>query len=197
MNSNMLGPLLLGCFLVLVLFVVHRIMARRGRRLAVVAALFGGEHKKGFLGDYYLCSYNGKPFRLEIWEGTRNHPQSLRVILLSPVAFNLLARTASFSDTMMEKLGARDDIRVGDGLFDERYLISASNPTAAQELFLAPEVRAAAASLMDAGFCIMADKDGLLVELPRFEYDRDVAEATVKKMLDSALVIDRVIPHIN
>ena len=148
MNSNMLGPLLLGCFLVLVLFVVHRIMARRGRRLAVVAALFGGEHKKGFLGDYYLCSYNGKPFRLEIWEGTRNHPQSLRVILLSPVAFNLLARTASFSDTMMEKLGARDDIRVGDGLFDERYLISASNPTAAQELFLAPEVRAAAASLM-------------------------------------------------
>jgi|GEM_PF-6212559 len=157
------------------------------RKLSVFAEAFPGEVKPTAFGRAsFLGFWNDRQFSIDINEHTAgsNGRSSFIVTLLVPCRFTMETWPADGDALLFCKLGINKRAKTGDADFDSKLVFNTSDAGAAQELFFAPEARAAIGKIYQNRFRLFMTKKGPAVL--NMDYSSDspaVPPDTVREML--------------
>ena len=184
---------LTGLFPVLVIFGIVAIAAysikvakkKIRQKLEPIALAMGGELVSGyFLQDCVRFMSHGQEQRIEVLPAVKNRPPTLILKQVTELDFDLGVMTESMITRAAERLGLPIEIKTGDPVFDEKYLLSSSAKDRAQIFLSSSERRQIIDNFFNAGFTMMNLKMKMLsVSKPNYA-DQDLDPAFLRAQLD-------------
>jgi hypothetical protein len=152
---------------VLIMYFVNRMMKRK---LQPLATALGGELVTSFIKGIYIRLLNySSEVRIRLTSGGQNSPPFLIIEQMAPLGFELSVSKENIATRKMEKWGLLKDIKVGDPLFDDNYLIRSSDPVRAQTFLLDSSRRQAVDHFFSHGFTdLQLKKDSITLRKPGY-----------------------------
>jgi len=177
-------------FLIILLAVIALVVKWAGkvarRRLEPLAtALGGGEIKGGFFSGTYIRLFNYDPeVRIEFERGGENEPRKLILRQVSLLDFNLDISKESRLTSTLRRIGLHLDFKVGDPLFDEKYLLISSQPVASKNFLLSGSRRESVDYFFHNGFTRLST-DEISVSAEKENYTKqDLDPNKIRNHLD-------------
>ena len=175
-------------FIAIVLFVfgMFRWNARKMRsRLEPIAMSLGGELVSRFLVMNYVRLMNcGSEARVELFPGGENSPPQLVLREFAELGFDLSITSENVVTRAMEKIGLPIEMKIGDPMFDDKYLVSSRSRDKAQNFLLSPERRQIIDYFFSNGFVGLKIQNKVVaVQKPNYR-DDDLEPSALKAHLD-------------
>jgi hypothetical protein len=167
---------------VLIMYLVFRMMRKK---LEPLAQALGGETIISFLEGPYVRLLNyGNEIRIGIRSGSQNSPPHLILKQMTPLGFDLTITRENIATRKLEKWGILKEVKIGEPLFDNKYLIRSSEPLRAQS-FLQDYARR---ELVDYFFNnefsqLQADKNAVIIRKAGYS-DEDLEPENIRSHLD-------------
>jgi hypothetical protein len=169
-----------------VLLLVWAGMKMLSKKLAPLADAFGTDIRISFLlGPHIRVYSDGAETSVCIRSGSKNSPPYLILKRMRPIGFKLHLSKENVATRGLEKLGLLRDIKVGDPVFDDNYLIRSNEAVKAQNYLLYPNHREAIEFFFQEGFrSVLFDKESLTVSKPYYK-KHDLDPERVRTFLEA------------
>jgi len=172
----------------IMLFAAYSIKAAKKKireKLEPISLAMGGELVSGFFVQDCVRFMNyGKEQRIEVLPALKNRPPTLILKQSTDLDFDLGVMTENIVSKAAEKLGLPIEIKTGDPVFDDKYLLSSSAKDRAQIFLSSSERRMIIDNFFNAGFTMMNLKMKMLsVSKPNYA-DQDLDPAFLRAQLD-------------
>jgi len=179
------GVLLLVAMNAGVFFLLWWLNQRRRKKLESLASQLGGEAVSGFLADAYVRLGQGPDeVRIKLIPGGKNQPNHLELQLRNPLGFDLSISRENLATRALERWGLLKEVKIGDPVFDEQYLIRSNDPAQAMMFLQGPGRREAVDYFFLQGFtALQAGTYGLVVRKPRYR-EPDLELGTIRAHLE-------------
>lgn len=169
-------------FVLFALFMSRRAQKEHQQKLESIAMSLGGEMVSGFW-EIRLMNYE-KEQRIVLLPGGKNAPPSLELRQYTDLNFDLAVMKESKATLTMERLGLNIEMKTGDPVFDEKYLVKSRSKEKAQMLLSSPERKLIIDFFFDAGFTVM-DLRSKIVSFSKPDYtDQDLDPDLLRSRLD-------------
>lgn len=144
-------PALIASVVGLALLVLWVIKTQMRKKLEPVRASLGGEIISNWSGETYLRvpDYEAEA-RLKLAPGGENSPPSMSLMWMSPLGFDLHIREKSFLTKSIFFAGR--EVKLGDPIFDGKYVVRSRDQRQAIEFLQSPQRREAVDYFMGNGF---------------------------------------------
>ena len=173
LESGKQGLLLLVIPSIFVVAGVFLFVARQmlRKRLEPAARALGSKVVMNFLQSPYIpVHYDSAESRISVTAGGRNSPPFLVLKDMTPVGFTLSISKENPITRGLSRLGVLKDVKIGDALFDEKYVVRSSDPVMAQNFLQHPDRREMTEWLFGEGFTqIRADKAAFMIMKPNYK----------------------------
>jgi len=145
----------------------------------------GGERVSGyFLQDCVRFMSRGQEQRIEVLPAVKNRPPTLILKQSTDLDFDLGVMTESMITRAAERLGLSIEIKTGDPVFDEKYLVSSRAKDRAQIFLSSSERRQIIDNFFNAGFTMMNLKMKMLsISKPNYA-EQDLDPGFLRAQLD-------------
>ena len=166
-------------------FLLWWLNQRRRQKLESLASQLGGEAVSGFLADAYVRLGQGPDeVRIKLIPGGKNQPNYLELQWRSPLGFDLSISRENVATRALERWGLLKEVKIGDPVFDEQYLIRSNDPAQAMMFLQGTGRREAVDYFFLQGFtAFQAGKDGLVVRKPSYR-EADLEVGTIRAHLE-------------
>ena len=150
-------------FVVLILYFVSKSMVGK---LKPIAQALGGEVAGNLLkGSYCLLNRDGVEVQIGIQPGSQYTPPVIYIKELRPGSFKMTLYKENAATRGLEKLGMLKDLKIGDPLFDEKYVIKSGDEIGAINFLQDPRRREAIEAMFDDGFhTFQLDKKSVMIQ---------------------------------
>ena len=144
---------------------------KRQAHLARLAASLGGETVTAFMADAYVRLSSGAgEVRIKLMPGSDDDPPILELRSLSPLGFSLSITKESRATRALERWGILKEVKIGDPLFDDQYLLQGSDPARVLSFLQGRGRREAVDYFFRNGFrSIQANPDGVFAQKPKYQ----------------------------
>jgi len=181
-----LFPVLIGIvFFLFVMVMTIRKGKQLRHKLEPISLSLGGKISSGSFGKYYVRLMNyEKEQRIELAPGEEATPPSLTLQQFTDLDFDLTIMTENIMTLTMQKLGLDLEMKIGDPIFDEKYLTKSRAKEQAQMFLSSAERRLIIDSFMDAGFTMMTLRRKIFsITKPNYT-DQDLDPDLLRSQLD-------------
>ena len=154
--SGLFPVLIVVGFVLFAFYMIKRTQKQIRQKLEPVAMSLGGELVSGFLVQNYIRLMNyEKEQRIELMPGGKNTPPSLVLQQFTDLDFDLTIMKENKVTLTMEKWGLNIEMKSGDPIFDEKYLIKSRRKEQAQVFLSSAERKLIIDFFFGAGFTTM------------------------------------------
>ena len=179
-------PILFFIATVILVFAIFRWNSRRMRaKLEPIAMSLGGELVSRFLIQNYVRLMNyGSEARVELVAGGKNSPPCLVLREFADLDFDLGITTENVVSKAMEKIGLPIELKIGDPIFDDKYLVQSRSKDQAQNFLMSSERRQVVDYFFSSGFRgLTVQRKFISVQKPNYR-DEDLEPTAIKAHLD-------------
>jgi len=165
--------------------VVQLIIWFQIKRLEPLKAALGGEIDKSFWkGAYLRLGSGGVENRVLLTSGGKNSPPFIHLKRMAPLGFELMIDEENIATRKLGEWGMVKDIKAGDPVFDEKFLIRGSDPARVQNFLMDQERRTLIEEFFNNGFSmIRANKKAVAISKPSYT-DEDFDPEVVRSRLE-------------
>ncbi len=152
--DDLIGPvLMIGGAIAFAALIFYVIRTSHRKKLAPLAATFGGEFRTSFFHGYYVSFMNQHvEAKIRLIPASKNTPAYLKLEQQGTLGFDLKITEEGITSRALEKIGLARDVKTGDPAFDEKYAIRASNEAHAMTLLADPASKEAVEHFNRHGF---------------------------------------------
>lgn len=184
-NKHWLVILTIPGVIFLALFIAHIKLREFRKKLEPLADALGGEVTNKFLQDAYLrLHHEGVEMRVGLISGSKNSPPYLTLKQMTSFGFGLTISEENIATRKLGSWGILKDIKIGDPVFDDKYLIRSSDAMRTQNFLLDHGRRQAIEDFFNKGFTIIAaDKEWFVARKPHYK-DEDLEPDRIRSGLE-------------
>lgn len=148
-----MGPNLIVLLIVVAVIAINYIVLRqRVEKLKALSAVFDGRAFIKFFVPTFVGRYDASEFIVRLISGGKNRPPSLEVQVVTALDLRMTVRPESQGAAFLKTLRLVKDVQIGDPLFDERFIVSASDDMGAQRYFASAEKKDALRAILELGW---------------------------------------------
>ena len=178
-----LFPILIVIGIILFAFyMIKRSRKQHEQKLESIAMSLGGECVSGFW-EIKLMNYE-KEQRIVLLPGGKNTDQLLELQQFTDLDFDLSIMKENKATLAVEGLGLNIAMKIGDPIFDEKYLVRSRAKEQAQMFLSSAERRAIIDFFFDAGFTMMTLQQKKLSFAKPDYTDQDLDPNLLRSQLD-------------
>jgi hypothetical protein len=172
-------------FVLFAFYMIKRSQQQLRAKLEPIAMSLGGEVVSGLLVMNYIKLINyEKEQRVGLMPGGKNSPPSLVLSQFTDLDFDLTIMKENKVTLTMEKWGLNIEMKSGDPVFDEKYLIKSRQKEQAQMFLTSAERKLIIDFFFDAGYTTMTlQLKTLSFSKPNYT-DRDLDPNLLRAQLD-------------
>jgi len=116
--------------IVIPLLLLWRSRKKRREKFGGLAAALGGEAVTGMMTDDYVrLNTAAGEAKLKLIPGDDKEPPYLELQVAAPIGFAFAIRKENTASRALERWGLMKEVKIGDSLFDEQYLIWGDDQT--------------------------------------------------------------------
>jgi len=158
---------------------------KRRQKLENLANQLGGQPVSHFLADAYVRLGQGPDeVRIRMIPGGKNQPNILELQSRNPLGFSLTITKENVATRALERWGLLKEVKIGDPLFDEQYLIRSNDPAQALMFLQGQGRREALEYFFRLGFtAFLAGNEAVAVRKPGYR-EADLEPSLIRAHLE-------------